>query len=34
MISREGYDPKEITALTFTDLIYIMSDWIREFKKI
>ena len=33
MISREGYDPKEITSLTFSDVIDIMSDWIRTFKK-
>jgi hypothetical protein len=33
MISEEGYDPKEITALTFSDVIDIMYQWIKEFKK-
>ncbi len=34
MISAEGYDPKEITALTFSDVVEIMADWIGKFKKV
>jgi hypothetical protein len=34
MISAEGYDPKEITALTFSDVIEIMANWIGKFKKV
>lgn len=34
LISAEGYDPREITALTFSDVIDIMAEWIAKFKKI
>ncbi|GAA0880374.1 hypothetical protein GCM10009119_33440 [Algoriphagus jejuensis] len=34
MIGGEGYDPKEITALTFSDVIDIMTNWVKKFKKI
>ncbi|MBN7800603.1 hypothetical protein J0A67_07010 [Algoriphagus aestuariicola] len=34
MISSEGYDPKEITAVTFSDVIEIMANWIGKFKKV
>ncbi len=33
ILKAEGYDPKDINALTFSDIIEIMNSWILEFKK-
>lgn len=33
ILNSEGYDPKDIHALTFSDIIENMTIWIRDFKK-
>ncbi len=32
ILSSEGYDPKDINSLTFTDIIENMTTWIRDWK--
>ena len=33
ILNSEGYDPKDINALTFSDIIENMTIWIRDFRK-
>lgn len=34
LLTEDGYDPKDISALTFCDIIEITNTWIKSFKKI
>lgn len=33
ILNSEGYDPKDINSLTFSDIIENMTVWVRDFKK-
>lgn len=33
ILTEEGYDPKDINALTFSDIIENINAWIKEYKK-
>tara|TARA_R110002050_G_scaffold113496_1_gene228373 strand:+ start:3041 stop:3322 length:282 start_codon:yes stop_codon:yes gene_type:complete len=34
ILNAEGYDPKDINSLTFSDIIEYMKTWINDYNKI